>query len=329
MQSHLFERLYDRLKILHDKKGIVLTHTPKEDWTVGEYLPEWIYVNGHTHRNILINSAKVHVYADNQIGYKKKSLALKHFKLEDIADIFQDKNDGIYRISVREYLRFNIYKGINCHMNRVGFTLYMIKRDGYYMFFAKNEKTAKLYLLDGGVLRTVSIYNLQYYYEMMHLFAETIREGTKVYSIYLKQLSKDVQSFGGKGSIHGCIIDIDYFNHIYVNPYSGEVTPYFSLDFGQQTVYPSIENLLVEHCKELYEKFLKVKCNGVTMKSEPNEIAPTKAFIISTDQYKASTLYRKFQYLTEKGVIRVWDDTLFDDVVAKLSVLDKAENDDK
>ena len=37
---------------------------------------------------------------------------------------------------------------------------------------------------------------------------------------------------------------------------------------------------------------------------------------------------RIFQYLTEKGVIRVWDETLFDDVVAKLSVLDKAENDD-
>ena len=39
----------------------------------------------------------------------------------------------------------------------------------------------------------------------------------------LKTISKEIRAFGGNGNIHGCIIDIDFFNHIYVNPFDGKI----------------------------------------------------------------------------------------------------------
>ena len=32
----------------------------------------------------------------------------------------------------------------------------------------------------------------------------------------LLNISKVIKSIGGDGSIHGCIVDIDYYNHIYI-----------------------------------------------------------------------------------------------------------------
>ena len=42
----------------------------------------------------------------------------------------------------------------------------------------------------------------------------------------LLNISKVIKSIGGDGSIHGCIVDIDYYNHIYINPVDGKITEY-------------------------------------------------------------------------------------------------------
>ena len=49
----------------------------------------------------------------------------------------------------------------------------------------------------------------------------------------LLNISKVIKSIGGDGSIHGCIVDIDYYNHIYINPVDGKITPYFAYDMEQ------------------------------------------------------------------------------------------------
>lgn len=61
-----FETLYLKCKeALFDKDVIILTHMPKENWSVLEHVPNWIYVNGHTHKNLFISDNKKTVYADN------------------------------------------------------------------------------------------------------------------------------------------------------------------------------------------------------------------------------------------------------------------------
>ena len=47
-----------------------------------------------------------------------------------------------------------------------------------------------------------------------------------------KNISRIIQQLGGSGKIHGCIIDIDFFNHIYVNPSNGTVRAYCAEDIN-------------------------------------------------------------------------------------------------
>ena len=46
------------------------------------------------------------------------------------------------------------------------------------------------------------------------------------------------------GRIHGCIIDIDFYNHVYVNPVNMKVTGYYALDIINKKVYGNIPELL-------------------------------------------------------------------------------------
>ena len=45
-----------------------------------------------------------------------------------------------------------------------------------------------------------------------------------------KGIAERIAMIGGRGKIHGCIIDIDWFNHIFVNPCDLKITPYWASD---------------------------------------------------------------------------------------------------
>ncbi|WP_440970910.1 DUF4116 domain-containing protein [Peribacillus frigoritolerans] len=48
-QTNQFQFIYKKVKsVLGNDKVIILTHTPKENWSNEDYNPNWIYVNGHT-----------------------------------------------------------------------------------------------------------------------------------------------------------------------------------------------------------------------------------------------------------------------------------------
>lgn len=36
------------------------------------------------------------------------------------------------------------------------------------------------------------------------------------YDNYQKEIAKEIIKISGSGNIHGCIIDIDYYNHLYI-----------------------------------------------------------------------------------------------------------------
>ena len=147
-RSKLLSDAHEKLKkIIADKKLIVVTHMPFADWCVGEMVPNWIYVSGHTHKNFFIESDEATVYADNQIGYENESFGFKFFALEPFFNLFEDYTDGIHEISRQDYGVFNYGLGTRPSFNRDYSKLFLLKREKTYMFIMQKENNGPFYIL--------------------------------------------------------------------------------------------------------------------------------------------------------------------------------------
>ncbi|PGA45610.1 hypothetical protein, partial [Bacillus pseudomycoides] len=122
----------------------------------------------------------------------------------------------------------------------------MLKNNNVYCFIFENQKTGKIYLLNGGTINNLEHNDINYYFERMPYYSDAIRESFSNYNQALKSISDSIKKFGGNGTIHGCIVDIDFFNHIYVNPEDGTVTPYFASSIVDKYIYPNVKALLLD-----------------------------------------------------------------------------------
>ena len=59
-----------------------------------------------------------------------------------------------------------------------------------------------------------------------------------------KKLSKELKELGLKGTIHGTIVDIDYYHHIMLNPYENSLNYYYSPQFGSIESLGSFDNVI-------------------------------------------------------------------------------------
>lgn len=307
-----FEDVYLKLEQAYpNNKVIVFTHTPKEDWSQEKtYNSNWIYINGHTHKNYYVQDEEKTIYADNQIGYFSMNYNLKYFKLNKDYNIFKDYSDGIHLISKEQYLDFNYGIGIRLSFSREYNEIIMLKNNGYFLFLAQNADKSRLYLLNGGIINRLKITDINYYFENMTKYGETIKANLQSYNSALKKISEKVKLLGGEGTVHGCIVDIDFYNHIYLNPNDGSITPYYSPMFGAQQVYNNIPKLLEEQCPKLYTKYLKLLASGdnsfsidISKSTSDNSI-----FVTETEQYRPSRLIKNLQFITENKVIRIWNE---------------------
>ncbi|MFP5111384.1 DUF4116 domain-containing protein [Bacillaceae bacterium C204] len=327
-QTNQFKFIYNKVKsVLGNDKVIILTHTPKENWSNEDYNRNWIYVNGHTHRNDYCCDEKKTFYSDNQIGYYSTSIGVKHFKLSRVYDIFKYFPDGIYSISREQYLDFNQGVEIKVTFNRAG-TIHMLKNNNVYCFILENQNTGKKYLLNGGMINNLEHNDIKYYFERMAYYSDAIRGLFSDYNQALKSISDSIKKIGGIGTIHGCIVDIDFFNHIYVNPVDGTVTPYFAWSIVDKNIYPNVKALLLNQRKDLYDNYMKLldgESEGVKLlkgeiKAGSIEIS---RFIPDTYMYRPSRIMKSLQYLTEVNVIRIWNDRIID---FQLQSKNKAKN---
>lgn len=55
----------------------------------------------------------------------------------------------------------------------------------------------------------------------------------------LKHISNQIKKIGGDGRIHGCIVDIDEMNHVYLNPIDGRIICYWASAINHRYEYPS------------------------------------------------------------------------------------------
>ena len=112
-RSRRFKAIYDKvLACAANIPVIVLTHMPMKDWAEGDYNPNWIYINGHTHFNTIIRESDgTTVLSDNQVGYVPQKWHLNGFYIDKrIYDPFKDYRDGTYEMNEEEYLQYILQK---------------------------------------------------------------------------------------------------------------------------------------------------------------------------------------------------------------------------
>ena len=338
-RSARFKALHDKLaRCAKDLSVIVLSHMPFENWSDGERVPGWIYVSGHTHKNLFSSEeGAAIVLADNQFGYSPRKWALKGFVLDGSYDPFSDWADGSYVVTREEYEDYNSGQGISCQGCRWAGEIVMLKRCGYYMFFLSTQ--TGLSILDGG-RRCKTEHSLKYFYENMVAYAETVEAEFRPYRATQEIIASEVRAFGGYGRVHGCIIDIDFFNHIYLNPFDGTVSYYFATDMANKIFYRSVKALLKDYAKislgdtgtsllksyEAKDKGGSLPILGSKKKKKSAEVAIQNAvvseLVLDKTMYEPSKVMMKIQYALDKRVIRVWNDRVLEEVGENLALLE-------
>lgn len=313
-ESKKFEQLYDKLTdVLEKKNTVIFTHMPKKDWCAdADFHNDFVYVSGHTHRNMSSDDGVIRIYADNQIGYRNESPHLKSFLMDGEYDYFYDYKDGIYEITSQEYQDFSRGKNISMIFNRQVNILYMLKKNGYYCFIHK-AKTGSLSMLNGGSLKKLDKKDINYYYDNMDSVIAFIETPLRKYTAYQERIADKIRRIGGSGYIHGCIIDIDFYNHVYVNPVDMTVRGYWAYDIVDKVVYPTVQALLKKECPELYANYLKLieveESNPLVVKQIEDEVELLPQEYLETDIYKASREIKKMQKLNS-NVLTVWYDNV-------------------
>lgn len=136
------------------------------------------------------------------------------------------------------------------------------------------------------------------------------------------------QYLGMSGDIHGCIIDIDWSNHIYVNPYDGSVVPYSAASMYDKNVYTNIRSLLSAQRPEMipaFDKLIEDKSSDTSLitqdKNELNKLLVTQDDSISTesvkvydhDMYIISNKLKPLQNIYDMKLIQIWYDEILND----------------
>lgn len=321
-RSKRFRAVYDRVVSCADnKRVVVLTHTQTEDWTTDAPHPNWVYVNGHTHQNGLVKTEDgVTVLYDNQVGYKPKKWHLNQFSLEQYYDPFEAWADGIYRITPQQYMDFNAGRGIQMEYFRQQGDIYALKQKGIYMFML--QYGLGLYLLRGGQKLNV-FHGLEYYAANLEKYVEKIQAAFRPYRNALDKIAAEVKRFGGSGYVHGSIVDIDYYNHIYLDPFDGYLMPYFALDVTDRREFRSVRELLESSpfpalgsdgtpMLSAYTKLLDaggVSILAPTVKEAALAVVPMEV-LDEKNIYAPSRVMKSIQYLLDNGVVRVWNDAV-------------------
>ncbi len=313
-ETTTFEQLYERLApFLKKKNSIILSHMPKKDWCKNPEPDEGlVYVSGHTHRNYFFDDGAIRVYSDNQIGYHGKSVGLKHLLLDGEYDCFDDYSDGIYEITKEQYMEFNRGKNIIMTFRRPVNQIFMLKRHGYYCFLHVSRNGA-ICILNGGSYKKTNATSVSSCYAKMDAMIALIKNPLDQYTAVQKTISSAIVKIGGSGKIHGCIVDIDFFNHVFVNPTDLTATGYWASDIVNKVVYPSIPELLKAKCPQLYLEYNNLsdqEQSKMLVPRQPSELARGPAYYFDTDIYRVSRKIKKMQKLNNHILSAWYDDYL-------------------
>lgn len=132
------------------------------------------------------------------------------------------------------------------------------------------------------------------------------------------------------GRVHGCIVDIDWANHVYVNPYDGTVTAYNAASMYDKNVYKNVRSLLSAQRPEMLPSFdemvrenksdsntaLLVQKRGdmnALLALEDDEISQEIIKVYSWDMYGISNRLKPLQYIYDMKLVQIWYDEVLND----------------
>ena len=349
-ETELFENGYK--KALSDAKEnnlcfLCASHYPISACLNDKYDKEAIYFTGHDHRNKYVRNSEKVLYADNQIGYKDNDIVFKIATTGFEVNPYANMQDGLYVTTIEDYLQFYRYIGEyigkgnllyqRCQNGKAD--LYVIKRKGYYGFFIINPKgTSKgISIVNGGVTKKLTgSTDLSWICENFDVVLSKYLLVLTPLRNAQEQLAKELKELGLLGEIHGCIVDIDFYHHIMLNPVDGSMMFYFSPKFGKVRYLDSFKDVITsieEHnsiqfhidCKSLGEKYieksktknylLNITSNSYLQTPENADIVKVcerKVQIVScTDgMYGVSRKVNPLQKLFSGHVLRSFDLTL-------------------
>lgn len=323
-QCRLWAEVYNkaiRLSREKDKPLIVITHNPLSDWKQdAQPHHNCVYFNGHTHKNNLYHDEErnIHIYANNQVGYENPIAEFKRAYLYERANPFASYDDGYWEISSGNYLKFYDYmcetisgnKLVERQINKNNAKFYMIKHKEYYGFFVISPTTS--YICAGGHIRKIG--KAKDIEEFDKDFLRIIDRYLITLSPYRnaqENIAKAIKTFGGTGTIHGCIIDIDFFNHVMLNPSDGKITYYYSPQLGYVEPYDNMLALLESHNKELAVRYRKRAGLLEGTLTTQNLITSPSNLIkvdIKNSIYKVSNRMNQIQRLFDKKILREWNE---------------------
>ena len=315
-QSEKISRLHEKVCLAAQNNTVVVcTHCPARNWTDEKNIvPGVYYVSGHTHSNNYVEDENYHLYEDNQIGYYSHHRNhLKYFDTDGTVDIFADREDGMDLITPEQYIDFNLGKHIHVKCTREHKAIVMYKKYGYYMF-AMITKSGSLCIMNGGSIKKISNENLISLYEKMEIVVAKLKEPVDIFTMLLNKVASAVRKIGGRGYIHGCIVDIDYYHHIYVNPFDQSLHAYYAYDMINKEVYESVPSLLYQKLPELYAEYCKQLGEGDREKDSLTVLGNTETdlkakpkYYAETDMYKYSREIKKYQKLNY-NILSDWID---------------------
>lgn len=311
IQSRKTEKAYLKVfEALSNYNVIIATHCPLNNWSESDYNPNFIYLSGHTHHNTFHMSSNKTVFADNQVGYFSDDYDLRYFLIDGTYDSFINYSDGIYNITHEQYIDFNIGKNVRLKKKNDEKQIILLKKGFAHMFVYYNN-SKQLMLLSGGSPKRL-YHDLNYYYTNLDKYVCNIKIIMNSYMDKLFDVSKLIRLIGGDGCIHGCIIDIDDYNHIFINPLDGKITPYSAYDIKYKYVYKDLYSLLEEKKPSLLHRYIEWE-----RKNPNNELvicSPKlpELSVLVTDKsiYKASKVIKSIQYILFQDIVRDWNDKI-------------------
>lgn len=293
---------------------IVLSHTPLKDWIKKtDRFSNCFFFNGHTHRNIAYRGENnTFLFADNQVGYDSKSFHFKKARLYLPRNPFASDPDGYREISCTEYLEFYLFLQesipgtgfIERQIRQNNAKIFMLKQEEYYAFFLSS--TRGLYICNGGLIRKLDFSNsLEHYYKNFKIVINKYITLLSPLRRKQEELSVYIKSFGGSGTIHGTIVDIDFENHVMINIVDGSLVFYNSPVFGIVKTYDNINSLLHNHCSELEKRLIE---NGnkqlISLGFDESEYT---SIDVKNSPYVVSRRVNALQRLFDKQLLRDWN----------------------
>lgn len=333
-ETDSFERAYrqalDRAKA-ERKPLIVLAHYPTKDWLENDQCDsQAVYFTGHTHRNTSESTEQRNIYADNQVGYRRKSVLFKTAKLGTVQNPFIDFEDGCYEITTDQYCDYYKYSGdplsgvsVVNNVLRNGGRFFMIKHSGFYGFFTQNMSMEISICVGGKTRKIPEIKSIDYLMKNFDSMVSVYLKAMLPFRKALEQISSEIQALGLSGRIHGCIVDVDFYNHIMLNPLDGTITYYYSPVFGTLQPYKTFAKLL-EHIdadyligeQDVREKYALMVTSGCLLSQESfstsAEVGEMVTIDIKDSIYGLSARINQLQRLFTSRVLRDWNPALID-----------------